>query len=66
MSSLVLKLEHISLTYLLHSLTVTIDVFSDVEAGAHFIDSPYAFPTITFYKLNRKHNIYKQIWRVTL
>ena len=32
------------LTYLVHLIMMTIDVFFYAEAGAHFIDSPYAFP----------------------
>jgi hypothetical protein len=31
-------------TYLVQSFMMTIDVFFYAEAGAHFIDSPYAFP----------------------
>jgi hypothetical protein len=44
MSSLMLKLEHVSLAYLTHFFMMTIDVFSDAQAGAQFIDLPYAFP----------------------
>jgi hypothetical protein len=44
MSSVMLKLKHVSLTYLTRFFMMTIDVFSDAEAGAHFIDLPYAFP----------------------
>jgi hypothetical protein len=32
------------LTYLVHFFMMTVDVFFYAEAGAHFIDSPYAFP----------------------
>ena len=32
------------LTYLVHFFMMTIDVFFYADAGAHFIDSPYAFP----------------------
>jgi hypothetical protein len=32
------------LTYLVQFFMMTIDVFFCAEAGAHFIDSPYAFP----------------------
>jgi hypothetical protein len=35
------------------------DVFTDVDAGAQFIDSPYVFLIITFYKLNSQYNIHK-------
>jgi hypothetical protein len=34
------------LTYLLHLFMMIIDVFFYAEAGAHFIDSPYATLTI--------------------
>jgi hypothetical protein len=38
MSSLMLKLEHILLTYLVRFFIMTIDVLCDDEAGAHIID----------------------------
>jgi hypothetical protein len=44
MSSLMMTLQRILLTYLMRFFMMTIDDFSDVEAGAHFIDLPYAFP----------------------
>jgi hypothetical protein len=39
-----LKLQDFSWTSLVNFFTMPVDVFSDAEAGAHLIDSPYAFP----------------------
>jgi hypothetical protein len=39
-----LKLKRGLLTYLVRFFMLTSDVFFYAEAGAHFIDSPYAFP----------------------
>jgi hypothetical protein len=39
-----LKLQDVSWTSLVHFFIMTVDVSSDAEAGAHRIDSPYAFP----------------------
>jgi hypothetical protein len=33
-------------------VVMTVDVFSDAEAGAHFIDLPLRFLITTFYKSN--------------
>jgi hypothetical protein len=39
-----LKLEGVLGTYLVPSFMMIIDVFFNVEAGARFVDLPYAFP----------------------
>jgi hypothetical protein len=31
-------------SYLMYILMMTLDILSNAEAGAHCIDSPYAFP----------------------
>jgi hypothetical protein len=39
-----LKLQDFSWTSLVRFFMTTVEVFSDAEVGAHFIDSPYEFP----------------------
>jgi hypothetical protein len=57
LSSLLLKLQQLDLPLLLS--TMTVDVFSVAEAGAHF-DLPLRFLILTFHKLNTQNNTHKE------